>query len=231
MAHTIAVTMRTPGHDFELAAGFLFAEGVVTHGEQIAAIDHARNDQGDPVCSIVRVTLKGIDFDPNRLSRHVFTSSSCGICGRIVIDQIVGDQRIRPALAPLPPSDLLLSLPARLRQAQTIFEQTGGLHASALFDAGGQLLLVREDVGRHNALDKLTGALLRDNRLPAENAILLVSGRASFELVQKAAYAGFATMVAIGAPSSMAVDLAARCNLNLIGFLKQDRFNVYLPPG
>ena len=229
---SIAITMRTPGHDFELAAGFLLSEGVITAREQIHSITYCTPANQPQQYNIVNVHLaSGIPFDPQRFSRHVYTSSSCGICGKASLDQV---RAVLPACATppqqekfLPADSLLLSLPDKLREAQVIFSKTGGLHASALFDAQGELKLLREDVGRHNALDKVVGALLMENALPAANTILVVSGRASFELVQKALMAGIPALAAVGAPSSLAVALAREFGLTLVGFLRGDRFNLY----
>ena len=226
--HNIAITMRTPGKDFELAAGFLFCENVIKDTSWIERIDHGRDDSGNPICNRVLVFLKpGSPFDPARLTRHVFTSSSCGICGKITIDQVRSAAVYAPRGTDAISQDLLMLLPDRLQEQQTLFHATGGLHASALFDIRGGLLLIREDVGRHNALDKLIGALLLEDRLPAANTVLLVSGRASFELVQKAALAGIPTLAAVGAPSSLAIELAREFGMTLVGFLRRNRYNIY----
>jgi len=221
----IAITMRTPGHDFELAAGFLLTEGVITRRTDIHRIRHC----GRSNLNTVNVELESsISWDPDRLTRHVFTTSSCGICGRTSLDQvrtILPDSIRRPARAPK--ADTLVTLSSKLTAQQPGFAKTGGLHASALFDLDGDLLAVREDVGRHNALDKLIGALLLADHLPANERMLLVSGRASFELVQKAAMAGIPILVAVGAPSSLAVETASELGITLVGFVREDRFNVY----
>ncbi len=229
---SIAVTMRTPGNDFELAAGFLYSEGVISGPEAIDQIAYCTDVDGPQMYNIVTVHLRpGVPFDPDRLSRNVYTTSSCGVCGKTSLELVrtvcpnrpIGDFRLRP--------EILLGLPETLARAQPVFARTGGLHASALFDAGGKLLLVREDVGRHNAMDKLIGALLLAGKLPASNTVVLVSGRASFELVQKAVMAGIPVLAAVGAPSSLAVELAREFDLTLIGFLRGDRFNVYSGAG
>ncbi len=222
---SIAVTMRTPGHDFELAAGFLFTEAALTTREQIAQIRYCADPQN---YNVVTVDLRpGVKFDADRLTRHVFTSSSCGICGKASLDQVRATCPV--ALAPPPelPDDFFGKLPAIVRSEQSLFEKTGGLHAAALFDTTGKLLLLREDVGRHNAMDKLIGALLLKGELPASERIVMVSGRASFELVQKALLAGIPVMAAVGAPSSLAVDLAREFGMKLVGFLREGRFNIY----
>lgn len=227
-AHSVAVTMRTPGHDFPLAAGFFFTEGIVAGREAIAAITYCREVAADAEGNVVDVALApGVPFDPARFSRNVYTTSSCGVCGKTSIDLVrtvcpappVGDEPLAPAM--------LTGLPETLGRAQPVFSRTGGLHAAGLFDAAGRLLLLREDVGRHNAVDKVVGTLLLDGALPASHRVLVVSGRASFELVQKALAAGIPTLAAVGAPSSLAVELAREFGLTLIGFLRDGRFNVY----
>ena len=233
--HAIAVTMRTPGHDFELAAGFLHGEGAVTGAREVAGIAYCRGATAEEARNIVDVTLApGVAFDPARFSRNVYTSSSCGVCGRGSLELV------RAALPPAPASDpagprlsaaALLKMPGRLGRAQEAFAATGGLHAAALFDAGGELRLAREDVGRHNAVDKVVGALLLSGDLPAADGVLLVSGRASFELVQKAILAGLPVLAAVGAPSSLAVELAGDHGMTLVGFLRDGRFNVYSGEG
>jgi FdhD protein len=226
--HSVAVTMRTPGHDFPLAAGFFFTEGIVAGREAIAAITYCQDIADTAERNIVDVALRpGEAFDPARFSRNVYTSSSCGVCGKTSIDLVrtvcpappVGRERIAP--------ELLTGLPDALRRAQPVFSRTGGLHAAGLFDAAGRLLLQHEDVGRHNAVDKVVGTLLLDGALPASDRVLLVSGRASFELVQKALAAGIPVLAAVGAPSSLAVELAREFGLTLVGFLRDGRFNVY----
>lgn len=228
--YSIAVTMRTPGHDFDLAAGFLHGEGALSDAAQVAGIAFCEEAPAEAARNIVEVTLApGAAFDPSRFSRNVYTSSSCGVCGRGSIELV------REALpAPSPPSagprlddSMLIELPRRLAAAQATFAATGGLHAAALFSAAGALEMVREDVGRHNAVDKVVGALLLAGRLPAADRLLLVSGRASFELVQKALLAGLPALAAVGAPSSLAVDLAREHGMTLVGFLRDGRFNVY----
>ena len=222
--HNVAVTMRTPGNDFELVAGFLRGEGLLNKRDDIWRIEFCDASPSQAPNNVVEVHLRpGVHFDVDQLTRHVFTSSSCGVCGRAVrisCPQVpVGDFRFGP--------EPLVQLPVSLREAQPVFSQTGGLHAAGLFDGTGRLLELREDVGRHNAVDKVVGALLLDGRLPASDRILLVSGRASFELVQKAALAGIPVLAAVGAPSSLAVELAREMGMTLVGFLRDGRFNVY----
>ncbi len=223
---TLAVTMRTPGHDFELAAGFLLAEGLVNKAQEIRRIAYC-TDPGEPQqYNIVNVELSTATLpDLAPLERHFYTTSACGVCGR------AGLENLQRRYAPLDlgwkvSSELIARLPGQLQAHQPLFAQTGGLHAAALFDQGGHLLALREDVGRHNALDKLLGWALLENRLPLSQHILLVSGRASYELAQKALAAGVPVLCAISAPSSLAVELAQAFNLTLIGFLRES-FNVY----
>jgi FdhD protein len=224
----IAVTMRTPGADFELAVGFLVSEGLLHAPEEVARIAYCA-DPGEPQHhNVVQVTLKpGVPFDGEQLRRNFYTTSSCGVCGKGALEQI----RVRVPTPPVGrfviPIGTLESLPNRVARAQPIFGRTGGLHASALFRPDGELLLLREDVGRHNALDKLVGNRFLARSLPDSNTVLLVSGRASFELVQKAAVAGIPFLAAIGAPSTLAVSLAREQGMTLVGFLREGRFNIY----
>jgi FdhD protein len=226
--HAVAVTMRTPGHDFELTAGFFLSEGILAAREAIWSIAYCRQEEKAEEPNVVEVHLAPeVPFDPRRFSRNVYTTSSCGVCGKTSIDMVravcparpVGRERIAPGV--------LTGLPETLRRAQPVFSRTGGLHAAGLFDAAGRLLLLHEDVGRHNAVDKLIGTLLLEGALPASDRVLLVSGRASFELVQKALAAGIPVLAAVGAPSSLAVELAREQGMTLVGFLRGERFNVY----
>jgi FdhD protein len=211
----VAVTMRTPGHDEELALGFALSEGLRPEGARLPD-DLAANT----------VELDAPGFDPGRLARSFYTSSSCGVCGKGALDAVAVE-------APRVESDLrvdaaiVATLPDRLRQAQPAFDATGGIHATGLFDTAGALLCLREDVGRHNAMDKVVGWAFRERRLPLVDAVLCVSGRLSFELVQKAAVAGCPILVAVGAPSSLAVELAADRGVTLCGFVRGGRMNVY----
>jgi len=224
----IAVTLRTPGSDFELAAGFLVSEGLLRGPEDVVRITYCTPPDEPQQFNTVNVELApNVPFDRERFRRNVYTSSSCGVCGKASLDQVratvpgrpVGRFRVSPGMVE--------NLPAQLASAQRLFGRTGGLHAAALFRPTGELRLLREDVGRHNAVDKLVGNRFLDRSLPESNTILLVSGRAGFELVQKAAVAGIPFLAAIGAPSTLAVELAAEQGMTLVGFLREGRFNVY----
>ena len=223
---SVAIVMRTPGHDRELAAGFALTEGIVRGGSDIFEITSCLTTER-PSDNIVNIALADpARFDPTKFSRHVFSSSSCGICGKATIEAAM--QQFPPIeSAPAVDAKTLLSLPAKLAAAQQTFQRTGGLHACALFDAGGELLLLREDVGRHNALDKLIGHQLLAKQLPSGNCILLLSGRVSFEMTQKALAAGIGIITAISAPTSLAVEFARANNQTLIGFLRGETMNVY----
>ena len=225
---SVAVLMRTPGHDRELAAGFLVTESIVRSASEIFEITVCgENATGSDETNIVNVTLKSPErFDPKKFSRNLLSSSSCGICGKASIEAIA--REFPPINSKLKiPGDLLLDLPARLSAEQKTFQLTGGLHACALFENEGTLLAIREDVGRHNALDKLIGYALFENRLPLEKQILLLSGRVSFEMVQKALAAGIAIIAAISAPTSLAVEFARTNNQTLVGFLRGAEMNIY----
>ncbi|GAA4893362.1 formate dehydrogenase accessory sulfurtransferase FdhD [Streptomyces coeruleoprunus] len=228
----LAVTMRTPGDDFALAAGFLVSEGVLGSAADVRNIVYCAGatDDGGNTYNVVDVQLApGVTVPDITLERNVYTTSSCGLCGKASLDAVRTTARF--AIADTPPlrltPELLADLPDRLRAAQRVFDRTGGLHAAALFSESGELLDVREDVGRHNAVDKLVGRALREGRLPLERAVLLVSGRASFELAQKAVMAGVPVLAAVSAPSSLAVDLAGETGLTLVGFLRGRNMNVY----
>ncbi len=222
MVQSVAVTMRTPGADKELAAGFLFTEGIISQAEHIAEII---NDK----CNVVIVALKvGVELDAKLFERHSFVASSCGVCGKksIAAVKVKRHYQTKPG-QPVVSSSTIDGLAVTMRRAQSSFDSTGGIHASALFNSKGELLALREDVGRHNALDKLIGAQFLAGQLPLNESILMVSGRASFELVQKASHAGIPILVAVGAPSSLAVSLAQECGMTLIGFARDGRFNIY----
>lgn len=227
-AKSVSITMRTPGHDAELALGFLFSEGIITNETWIASIDHC--GEPDPQTGVRNVIRIGLDeeVDLARLQRHFYTTSSCGVCGKASLDalRVTGQQSLKHAATRFP-RNVLTAMPERLRERQRVFSKTGGLHAAAVFGPDGEIAVVREDVGRHNAVDKAVGALLRRHRLPANELGLLVSGRASFELMQKALVAGLPLLAAVGAPSSLAVQLAREFDMTLVGFLRRATFNVY----
>ncbi|MFH9738441.1 formate dehydrogenase accessory sulfurtransferase FdhD [Streptomyces roseolus] len=231
----LAITMRTPGDDFALAAGFLVSEGVLASAADVRSIVYCAGakEDGTNTYNVVDVKLApGVAVPDITLERNVYTTSSCGLCGKASLDAVRTTARF--PIADTPPvrvsPALLSALPDRLRAAQKVFDTTGGLHAAALFTEDGELLDVREDVGRHNAVDKLVGRALREDLLPLDRAVLLVSGRASFELAQKAVMAGIPVLAAVSAPSSLAVDLAAEAGLTLVGFLRGPDMNVYTHP-
>jgi FdhD protein len=227
---SLAITMRTPGDDFELVKGFLFSEGIIS---RISDIDHIQF-QADLLAEAARENVVQVDLSPSlnldweQFGRHFYTSSSCGVCGKASIEMVSKTTcyYINPT-SPKIRGEVLYPLPEKLRNKQSVFDQTGGLHAAALFDQDGELLMLREDVGRHNALDKLIGAAMEYFDFPLKDKVLLLSGRISFELVQKATMVGIPIIAAVGAPSSLAVDLADEHSISLIGFLKEDRFNIY----
>ncbi|TPG65612.1 formate dehydrogenase accessory sulfurtransferase FdhD [Hymenobacter nivis] len=230
---TLSVTMRTPGQDEELAAGFLLTEGIVQGKADLLGVRPCPDVQKpEEAGNVVRAELAAhVAVDFQGLERHFYTSSSCGVCGKTSIDAIqTASCPVLPAQGPHLAYATVHELPARLRAAQAGFEQTGGQHAAALFSPAGELLLLREDVGRHNALDKLIGAALLQDWLPLHQHVLLVSGRASFELVQKAAAAGLGILAAVGAPSSLAVQAAERFGMTVLGFVRNERFNIYSHP-
>ncbi|MFF3935932.1 formate dehydrogenase accessory sulfurtransferase FdhD [Streptomyces phaeofaciens] len=228
----LAITMRTPGDDFALAAGFLVSEGVLAERSDLQNIVYCAGAtvDGSNTYNVVDVrTAPGVTIPDITLERNVYTTSSCGLCGKASLDAV--RTTARWPISDTPPvrvaPELLASLPDRLRAAQRVFDRTGGLHAAALFSEDGELLDVREDVGRHNAVDKLVGRALQNGDLPLSRVILLVSGRASFELAQKAVMAGIPLLAAVSAPSSLAVDLATETGLTLVGFLRGGSMNVY----
>ncbi|WP_103503684.1 MULTISPECIES: formate dehydrogenase accessory sulfurtransferase FdhD [unclassified Streptomyces] len=239
----LAVTMRTPGDDFALAVGFLVSEGVVHRAEQVSRVVYCAGSEpaapapGDGTgpagrtpntYNTVDVLLAdGVPPPAASMERNVYVSSSCGMCGRTSLDAVRTTARWPLAAAPTLTPALLSTLPDRLREGQKVFERTGGLHAAALFASDGTLLDLREDVGRHNAVDKVIGRALREGALPLDGTVLMVSGRASFELAQKAVMAGVPVLAAVSAPSSLAVDLAEETGLTLVGFLRGDSMNVY----
>jgi len=230
----LAVTMRTPGDDFDLAIGFLLTEGLISAAGDVATLMHCQDEgeDGRPTYNVVDVVLQpGVALPDVSLERSFYTTSSCGVCGKASIDAV----RVRSMYdvggdtTALPPQ-LLLRLPEALREHQKVFDRTGGLHAAGLFTADGGLLAVREDVGRHNAVDKLIGWAAREGRLPLTGCVLMVSGRASFELTQKALMAGIPCLAAVSAPSSLAVELAVESGMTLVGFLRPPKMTVYAGP-
>jgi FdhD protein len=228
----LAVTMRTPGHDRELAAGFCFTEGIVKRADDLESVEVCKEaDYGNVV--IVRLSEEAAAArraETKRAQRQLYMSSSCGLCGKASLDRI--EQQVEPIAGRFTLArDVLMSLPDKMRAAQPTFDQTGGLHAAALFTPGGELRVLREDVGRHNAVDKVVGWALLSGQTPIDPGVLLVSGRASFEIMQKAAVAGVAFVAAVSAPSSLAVDFAARFGMTLVGFLRPGRVNVYHDEG
>lgn len=231
-----AVTMRTPGHDFDLVAGFLVGEGVVREPADLAALRYCAGQdptgEAPNLYNIVDATVSPTSTLRAAVrERHVYTSSSCGVCGLASIEAVTTSAHVDVgADTTVVEPSMLAALPDRLREAQTWFDSTGGLHAAGLFSATGEPLVVREDVGRHNAVDKVIGHALREGRLPLAGLVLQVSGRASFELVQKAGLAGVPVLAAVSAPSALAVDLADQVGLTLVGFSRGDRFNVYTHP-
>jgi FdhD protein len=222
----VSVTMRTPGHDAELAVGFLASEGMIARPQDVVAVEPCALDRRGNVVNVALAASATVDFE--KLTRHVFASSSCGLCGKATIEAV--HQRVEPIPArPAITVDVgvLLALPDRLRAAQPTFDQTGGVHAAGVFTLGGELVVAREDVGRHNAVDKAIGHALLKGLLPLDRHVLMVSGRASFEIVQKALSARIPAVAAVSAPSSLAVDFAEESGQTLVGFLRGGRMNVY----
>lgn len=233
----LAMTMRTPGHDFDLAIGFLVTEGIL-NPQKKATEQIVRTEYCGPAqphlghSNIVKITLhEAVEIRWQSLERNFYTTSSCGVCGKASIDALRLKTKAQLAELRGPgfqfPAGLITSLPDRLRESQEIFQSTGGLHASGLFNLNGELEILREDVGRHNAVDKVIGRAFQENRLPLKNSVLVLSGRISFELVQKAAMAGIPMIVAVGAPSSLALQLAQEADITLAGFTRGERYNVY----
>ena len=224
-----SVTMRTPGNDFELATGWLLAEGVVRHHDDVTRMAYCvdRDVGEEQRYNIVNVHLRPqLQRDLGSIERNFFTTSACGVCGKAGLDQLATKaSRVDSSLSVT--AETVRSLPGKLRSSQGVFERTGGLHAAGLFDPNGELLGLREDVGRHNALDKLLGWALLEKMLPLSDCLVLVSGRASFELAQKSVVAGVPVLCAVSAPSSLAIQVADDFNMTLIGFLRKERFNVY----
>lgn len=229
----LAVTMRTPGNDFELATGFLYSEGIIQSRDDISHISYCVDQDlsEEQQYNVVNVRLRQSELPQiDHLERHFFTTSACGVCGKTSIDALE-NRGLSPIQSTSTISiDTIIQLTNKLRDRQSLFESTGGLHAVGLFDKHGNLMILREDVGRHNAMDKVVGWAVQQNHLPLSESIVLVSGRASFELVQKALAAQIPIFCAVSAPSSLAVDLAHRFDMTLIGFLREDNFNIYTLP-
>jgi FdhD protein len=219
---TISVTMRTPGDDEDLAAGFLFTEGLLSKAEDVESVRHWSSP------NVIRVSLReGARIDTSKLDRHFYTTSSCGVCGKTSIEALRVATSTEPRQSHPVTSELIHLLPQRLEEHQAAFRATGGLHAAAIFDFTGALVRSREDIGRHNAVDKVIGSLFLEKRTPLSDTILMVSSRASFEIVQKAIVAGIPVVAAVGAPSTLAISLASEFHLTLLGFVRNERFNVY----
>jgi FdhD protein len=220
--------MRTPGEDFELAVGFLYGEGIIGGQQDVIDVSYCTDEEEDQRLNIVNVTLRpGLTFDASRLERNFYTTSSCGVCGKAALDALqVQGCSVLPA-GPVVAAGTICALPGKLREAQAVFERTGGLHASGLFTPEGEIVSLREDVGRHNAFDKLVGQRLLAGETPLDGYIVMLSGRASFELLQKALVARVPVVAAVGAPSSLAVQLAEEFDITLCGFVKADGLNVY----
>lgn len=229
--HPLSVTMRTPGHDLELASGFLFTEGIIEHRSDIAFVRHVPDARTNGANRVKVELAAGVAFDPSATQRNFYTASSCGVCGKASIDAI----RVRDITAPNPACtidpEVLCGVPERLRAGQQVFSRTGGLHAAGLFSLAGELQVLREDVGRHNAVDKAIGWALTNDLLPLSHSLLMVSGRGGFEIVQKALVAGVPVLASVSAPSDLAVKLAREFGMTLIGFLRGRRFVIYSGAG
>jgi FdhD protein len=225
--------MRTPGEDAELALGFLLTEGIIQSADQVKSVAHRGQPSPDMgLQNIIRVELgPDVDVDLDRLERHFYTTSSCGVCGKTSLEalRVTGQSSLAHCTNTFA-RDVIVAMPERVRDQQRVFTKTGGLHAAAIFDSQGEIIVVKEDVGRHNATDKAIGALLQAGALPGNTYGLLVSGRASFELMQKALVAGIPLLAAVGAPSSLAVQTAKEFDITLIGFLRDSTFNIYAGP-
>ncbi|MCP4459608.1 MAG: formate dehydrogenase accessory sulfurtransferase FdhD [Cytophagales bacterium] len=226
---SLSVTMRTPGNDEELCLGFLFAEGVINSYQDVSSVKPCHDlGKKEEIGNVMRVELQpSIDFDPGKFTRNFFTHSSCGVCGKASIDAIKSNAKTPVDIGLQFSADVLKTLHSKLLATQEVFKHTGGIHACGLFDPRGEIILHKEDVGRHNALDKLVGERILADELPIKSYGLILSGRISFELVQKAVRAGIVVIVGVGAPSSLAVDLAKEFKITLIGFLKEDGYNIY----
>ncbi len=228
-AKTISITMRTPGHDQDLAIGFLFGESIIQSEAEIKSVDLVgETDTKHGLQNIVRVTIEpSVVLDMEKFTRHFYTTSSCGVCGKTSI-QALENNGCKPNQSNFSiTQSKIIDLPKKLQEKQMAFNKTGGLHAAAIFNSSGEIVFVREDVGRHNAVDKVIGSLLKNKKLPANEFGIIVSGRTSFELMQKTIVAGIPMLVAISAPSSLAIDLAKEYDITLIGFLRGEKFNIY----
>ena len=225
VVRSVSITMRTPGKDNELAVGFLYTEGILKNPEDVEEVSELENNK---ICVVLRDAIK-VDF--NQLSRHFYTSSSCGVCGKTSLEALkMGNAQPFKGATPILEQGFICKMPTLLRKHQQTFAKTGGLHAAALFNTSGKIQLSNEDVGRHNAVDKVAGSILLDSSLDPAESILMVSGRTSYEILQKSIRAGIPFVAAVGAPSSLAVELANVFNVTLLGFLSEERFNVYSAP-
>ncbi len=229
---SLSITMRTPGDDAELAVGFLFTEGIVQGADQVAHVEHCGPANASGLRNVVKVTLaEGVDVDVGKLMRNFYTTSSCGVCGKSSLEALKTEARYAIAEpVPLLAASRLRAAPDALRERQALFDSTGGIHASGLLTPDGELQVVREDVGRHNALDKVIGNALSEGQLPLSESAVVLSGRASFELLQKSMMAGVPIVAAVGAPSSLAIECAEANNMTLVGFLRGQGFNIYSVP-
>lgn len=226
---SIYITMRTPGADADLAAGFLFTEGIINSFSQIKKTEHTEQWSPDAKNNVILISLTDeVDIDFKKLERHFYTSSSCGVCGKSSIEAIKVNAFLKlPTDSSIFEAEKIHNFPTILRQSQSVFSETGGLHAAALFDNEGKLHLLREDVGRHNAVDKLIGAAIKEGLFPLHNFLIMVSGRASFELIQKSLMGGIPILAAVGAPSNLAVQLAEESGMTVLGFVRDGRLNIY----
>lgn len=224
---SVAVVMRSPGQDEELAAGFLYTEGIIKGKHELASVGHRKDPKHPDLCNVVNaVSAEGVDLSERGWQRNFVSASSCGLCGKLTIESVkLHAPSIEDSFSVT--AEVLYSLPGKMREEQTAFDDTGGIHAAGLFDADGNLLLVREDIGRHNAVDKIIGACLLNDTLPLGGRVLMVSGRSSFEIVQKALMAHIPFIAAVSAASSLAVELAEGSNMGLVGFLRDSTMNVY----
>ncbi len=230
LQRSLSITMRTPGQDTELAVGFLLTEGIISDKKQIETVRcaHREGEEMDSDNKILIDLKSDVSFDMKRLERHFYTTSSCGVCGKSSLEALnIRENPELPKRQPVFSTEIIHCLPAMLRKDQSVFSSTGGIHAAGLFNSQGSLVSLKEDVGRHNAVDKLIGEALLKERLPLHDSLMMVSGRTSFEILQKALSAGIPIVAAVGAPSSLAVELANTFKMTLLGFVSNDRFNIY----